>query len=608
MSHQELGYSDSPAIGRTAFDEEGKVGSGVDDRDAKSSDLKDGISTQPELGENTSHSGTGNRPEQMIDENAQAGVQNAEALTLTWTKTSLTIAYLFMFLLYFVNAFQSSITSNLTAFVVSGFESHSLIPVISIVSSVMSAAAYMPIAKILNLWDRSIGFAVMASIATIGLILSAVCTNIETYCASQVFYSVGFTGMIFCIDVITADTSSLRDRGLAYAFTSSPYIITAFAGSKASEGFYENNWRWAFGTFSIVLPVVALPLFVLLQYNMRLAKKRGLLVKRKSDRTPWQSLVHYTLEFDVLGVFLIAGGLVLFLLPFSIAASAADQWRSAHIIAMLVIGFILLVTFGFVERYLSPRPFLPYNLLTSRTVLGACLCDFVYQIAYYCWNSYFSSFLMVNYGVSISVAGYISSIFDVVSGIWLLVVGLLIKKTGYFRWLFIAAIPLYMLGVGLMIYFRKPHMNLGYIIMCQIFMAFGGATMIICQQVSVLAASSHNDAAAVLALLGLFGNAGGAVGNSISGAIWTHTLPGALQRLLPAESLADWETIYDSLDVQLSYPIGDPTREAIMWAYAEAQSRMLIAGTAIMALALGFVFLIRNIKVSEIEQVKGVLF
>lgn len=91
-----------------------------------------------------------------------------------------------MFLLYFVNAFQSSITGNLSAFVTSGFESHSLIPVIYVTSSVMAAATYMPVAKILNLWDRSVGFLVMASFATLGLVLSATCQSVAEYCASQV--------------------------------------------------------------------------------------------------------------------------------------------------------------------------------------------------------------------------------------------------------------------------------------------------------------------------------------------------------------------------------------------------------------------------------------
>lgn len=91
-----------------------------------------------------------------------------------------------MFMLYLVNALQSSITSNLSAFITSDFESHSLLPVIAVVSSVMGAATYMPLAKILNLWDRSVGFIGMAAFATLGLILSATCSDIATYCASQV--------------------------------------------------------------------------------------------------------------------------------------------------------------------------------------------------------------------------------------------------------------------------------------------------------------------------------------------------------------------------------------------------------------------------------------
>lgn len=115
----------------------------------------------------------------------------------------------------------------------------------------------------------------------------------------KVFYSVGFTGLTFCIDVITTDTSTLRNRGLAFAFTSSPYIITAFGGPAASEDFYGFNWRWAYGCFAIILPVVALPMFGLLQYNRHKAKKKGLLYKKeRSDRTVFQSIIFYIIEFD----------------------------------------------------------------------------------------------------------------------------------------------------------------------------------------------------------------------------------------------------------------------------------------------------------------------
>lgn len=105
--------------------------------------------------------------------------------------------------------------------------------------------------------------------------------------------------MTFCVDVITADSSKLKNRGLAYAFTSSPYIITAFAGPKASESFLEHiNWRWGFGCFAIIFPVVAAPLFFVLKFNLRKAKKEGVLAEEGSGRTWLQSIQHYAVDFD----------------------------------------------------------------------------------------------------------------------------------------------------------------------------------------------------------------------------------------------------------------------------------------------------------------------
>jgi MFS family permease len=114
-----------------------------------------------------------------------------------------------------------------------------------------------------------------------------------------VFYTIGFDGLIYSCDVVTADISSLRNRGIAFAFTASPYIITAYAGPTAAQGFYEKiSWRWAFGVFCIILPVVALPLFFTLIIHQNRAKKNGLITARNSGRTFLQSIWYYIIEFD----------------------------------------------------------------------------------------------------------------------------------------------------------------------------------------------------------------------------------------------------------------------------------------------------------------------
>lgn len=134
------------------------------------------------------------------------------------------------------------------------------------------------------------------------------------------------------------------------------------------------------------------------------------------------------------GVILFAGGFTVFLLPFTLAASAPSGWKTDYIIAMIVVGFVTLVLFALYQIYWAPTPFLKNRFLTNRSVIGACLIDMTYQISYYCWNSYFTSFLQVVCNLTVAEAGYVNSTFQIVSGVLLFIVGYAIRKTGRFKW------------------------------------------------------------------------------------------------------------------------------------------------------------------------------
>lgn len=231
------------------------------------------------------------------------------------------------------------------------------------------------------------------------------------------------------------------------------------------------------------------------------------------------------------------------------------------------------------------------------------------QISYYCWNSYFTSFLQVVCNLTVAQAGYVNSTFQVVSGVLLFIVGFSIRKTGRFKWLFYLTVPIYTFGLGLMIYFRQPNTKIGFIIMCEIFISIGGSVFILLVQLAVLAAVDHQHVAAVLALLYVSGTVGGAIGNAISGAIWTNTFLKALIRELPQSAQANAVTIYSDIVTQLSYPIGSVERIAIQKAYGYGQARMLAAGVGIFGLSFIWMFLVRNHDVSKKTlQTKGVVF
>jgi hypothetical protein len=159
-----------------------------------------------------------------------------------------------------------------------------------------------------------------------------------------------------------------------------------------------------------------------------------------------------------------------------------------------------------------------------------------------------------------------------------------------------------------MIHFRGPEYNEGYLIMCQIFVAVGGGTMALMTQLAVMAVVSHQDTAAVLAVLGTFNSIGGAVGLAISGAIWTNTLPQQLAQNLPPSINNQSSTIFGSLTEQLSYARGSPERDGIIMSYAYLQKILCIAATCISIVSLVLVWGLKDVRLKQVKQpVKGLV-
>jgi hypothetical protein len=81
---------------------------------------------------------------------------------------------------------RASILASLVPYVTSSYQTHSLLTTIDIVADSMTAASYIPIAKLLDVWGRAEGFALMVGFATLGLILMASATSLAVFCAAQV--------------------------------------------------------------------------------------------------------------------------------------------------------------------------------------------------------------------------------------------------------------------------------------------------------------------------------------------------------------------------------------------------------------------------------------
>ncbi|KAI0010536.1 MFS general substrate transporter [Xylariaceae sp. FL0662B] len=544
-----------------------------------------------------------------IDPNAQAGVQKIEATTKVWTRSHLIAAYIIIWIIYFIDSMQQGMGSLLTPYVTSTFYQHSLTATTGVMSQIIGGISKLPLAKILDVWGRPQGFLIVVLLLTLGLVMMAACENVETYAAAQVFYWVGYNGISYSLSVFIADTSSLKNRALMLAFITSPYIATVWiTGPLAQNLIYGSmiGWRWGFGIFTIVTPVVCLPLFFLFTWNYSKARKAGLVIQEKSGRSLLESIKYYFWQFDVVCLVLLCGGFALFLLPFNIYSYQYYGWRDPLTICMIIFGGLLLIAAVVWEKYFAPIQFIPWELLTDRTILGACILAAILFVEYYIWNAYFSSFLQVVMNLNLTQTGYISNIYSMGSCVSAIIVGILIRWTGRFKWITLYfGMPLTILAIGLLIHFREPGTNVGFIIMCEIFYAFAGGACVIGEQLAVMAAAAHQHVAVVLAVEGMFSSVGGAIGSTVASAIWTAVYPEKLRELLPPDAQASFEDVYESLPAQLSYPVGSPARDAIVAAYGEAQKWMFVAATAISGLGLVCIAVWRDIKVKEFKQVKG---
>ncbi|KAJ5957420.1 hypothetical protein N7501_011699 [Penicillium viridicatum] len=546
----------------------------------------------------------GNSDQESLDQEAQAGVKGVQAAAAVWTKSHLILAYAIIWFIYFVTSIQEVVIRSLNPYVTSAFMLHSLTAATSIMANIIGGLSKIPLAKILDSWGRPQGMSLMLIIWVVGFIMMAGCNNVQTYAAAQVFSSVGSQGVSYCLTVFISDTSALKNRALMLSFATSPYIITTWIGGPISQSVLAGpGWRWGFGIFTIIVPVVVAPLCLLFFWNQQKAKKMGLLAPSRGPLT-LSTVKQYCIEVDLIGIILLAGGMALFLLPFSLWSYQKDQWRSAMIICMIVFGGLLLIAFALYERFWAPVTFIPFNLLMDRTVFFGGLMFIFEFFNSMVWGSYFGSMLQVVWGLDVTEASYVQAIYRVGSCLFCLLVGFLIRWTGRFKWLAVYfSFPLMILGVGLMIKFRQPDAGIGYICMTQIFVAFAGGTTVICGELAMMAPSDHQHIAVILAMLNLFGSIGSAIGSTVSAAIWTSEFPKALAKYVPAE--VNVATVYSDITAQLSYEWGSPARNAIAHAYGDAQRYMLITSVCMLVVAWGCSAMWRDIKIKDIKQVKG---
>lgn len=74
------------------------------------------------------------------DVDVQDGVREIEAVTRTWTRSGLAVAYMSILLMAFTTSLEAQVTYPLAAFAVSSFKKHSLLSTVYVVQNLVNGA------------------------------------------------------------------------------------------------------------------------------------------------------------------------------------------------------------------------------------------------------------------------------------------------------------------------------------------------------------------------------------------------------------------------------------------------------------------------------------
>ena len=155
----------------------------------------------------------------QVTADAPEGLQKAEAAALVWSKKTVYSVYAWIWVCYFMLAFQQSIMTNVAPYIFSTtFMSAPAVYTAFILAQIIGGVTKLPFAKILNLWGRAEGFAISVAILTLGIIIIAASPDPSAYAAGYVIYWIGYDNIYLQLDIFIADTSGLRNRAFAFAF------------------------------------------------------------------------------------------------------------------------------------------------------------------------------------------------------------------------------------------------------------------------------------------------------------------------------------------------------------------------------------------------------
>lgn len=538
------------------------------------------------------------------------GIKKIEAVSKQYGRWGKIFFFFCIFLVAYCYGLDSTTRYVFLAQAQSSYGHHSLLSTINVASSIIAVAAQPFYARLSDVFGRTEILAVCVLFYVVGTIIESQADNVQTFAGGAIVFQFGLTGIMLLLQLLAADFSFLNWRLLSSFVPAIPFIINTWISGNVTAAM-GTRWSWGIAMWAIILPVVSIPLFVCLLHMRWLAKKNGDfddIEKEESEwrkRGPWGFAKFLFFKIDAIGLFLIIAIFALILVPLTLAGGVSTEWKRAKTIAPLVIGGLLIPVFAVWERY-SPDPVIPFFLLKNRGVWAAfCIAVFI-NFIWYMQGDFMYTVLIVSVNQTTKSATRITQLYSFVSVITGTILGLVVSRIRYLKPFIVFGGCIWIIAMGLMVHYRGGVDAKDGIIGSLCLLGFGAGFFTYPTQNSIQSVTNHEYLSIVTSLYLASYYIGSALGNCVSGAIWTQTLAGEIQRELAKIDVNDMELValaYGSpFTFIVSYPWGTPIRMAVVQAYKHVQRYLLITGTCLCVPLIAFTLCLRNHKLVSAQN------
>lgn len=486
--------------------------------------------------------------------------KNGKFVMITFVTCLLIIAWVY--------SLDASTTYNYAVPATSSFSRHSMISSVNVATLIIGSVVQPFQAKFSDITSRPLCFAVSLAFYTVGVIIAAASSTIGAYVVGSVCTAVGANGVSFVRDIIVADLTDLKWRGVANALMTSPYIINVWFSGLIVDAILKRNWRWGYGMFAIIMPAVVLPAILVLYYFEHQAQKLVPKVE-KPKKSLLQVIWDSAIEMDAFGLILMGFGWSLLLLPFSLQPYAKDGWDNPSLIAMFVVGPVLLIVHVVYEIFWAPFPLMPKRILVNKTFITAVVINFIYMLADGIRAQYLSSIVLVGKNWSYQNWTYFNNALTVSLCFFGIIAGIHFRIVQRYKYLNCMGIFIRMIAYCIPLRAQGTMPNTASFVMCQILTGVGSAYDTVGTVISSQASVPHQDMSLVMALLLLWSTIGSSIGYTISGSIWTSKVYTYLRENIPLNvSDDDVYSYYTDFTTLFDVPWDDPTRQGAVKAMA----------------------------------------